>query len=140
MWNSRDMTDVGFDGSLGRDFDDVVVTVTNNFAQVSGTVADPRGLAVAAQVFAFPVEQDRWANYGWTPLRIRSVPAGSSGSYRVENLPEGDYFVIAVDASKGNAWLDPKFLAAAAPLATRVSVKWGEKPSVDLKVIDVVVK
>jgi hypothetical protein len=142
MWNGRDMTDIGFDGSQGTDFDNVVLTLTSNFAELTGVVADPRGPAVVAQVFVFPVEPDRWTNYGWTPLRLRSVPAGSTGSYRVDKpgLPEGEYFVIAVDAAKGNAWLDPKFLAAAAPLATRVSVKWGEKSEVNLKVVDVVVK
>ena len=48
--------------------------------------------------------------------------------------------MIAVDRSQIDAWTDAKFLAAAEPLATRVSLKWGEQKSVDLTVNTVKVK
>lgn len=139
MWDGRDVKDSGFDGTLGRDFDDVVVTLTNKFAEIAGVVRGDNGPAAGA-VLAFPVERERWTGYGWTPLRLLSTPAGSDGSYKLQRLPEGEYFVIAVDSAKSNAWLDPKFLAAAVAHATRISVKWGEKPTLDLTLAKVVVK
>jgi hypothetical protein len=139
MSAGRDVKDVGFDASLGRDFQDVVVTLTNKFAEVTGYVRDDRGTAAAA-VIAFPVERERWTGYGWTPARLLSVAAGSNGAYILDKLPEGEYFLVAVDATKSNAWVDPAFLAAAAPHATRISVKWGQKSALDLKVEMVVVK
>jgi hypothetical protein len=139
MWEGRDVKDSGFDGTLGRDFDDVVVTLTNNFAEVTGVVRDDDGPAAGA-VILFPVERERWTGYGWTPIRLQSAPSGSNGAYKLQRLSEGDYFVIAVDSTKSNAWLDPRFLAAAVPAATRISVKWGDKQTLDLKLAKVVVK
>jgi hypothetical protein len=139
MWDGRDMKDIGFDGTLGRDFDDVVVTLTNRSSEIKGTVRDDNGPAAGA-VLVFPAERERWTNYGWTPTRLQSVPAASNGVYRATRLPEGEYLVIAVDARLSKAWLDAKFLAAAAPLAKRIAVKWGEDVSLDLPIIEVVIK
>jgi hypothetical protein len=91
-------------------------------------------------VIAFPIERERWINYGWSPPRLRSARSGSTGAYQLQQLPEGEYFLIAVDGLKVNAWTDPKFLAAAVPQATRVSIKWGDKKTQDLAVVEVVVK
>jgi hypothetical protein len=139
MWDGHDVKDSGFDGTLGRDFDDVVVTLTNRFAEVSGVVRDGSTPAPGV-VLVFPVDRDRWTNYGWMPLRLRSASAASSGVYRVQRLSEGEYFLIAVDSAKSTAWMDPRFLAAAATHAARLSVKWGEKVTFDLKIESVVVK
>ncbi len=139
MVDGHDVKDSGFDGTLGNDFDDVVVTLTDKFAQMTGVVRDDRG-PVAATVIAFPVERDRWRGYGWTPRLLQSAPAASDGSYRLKELPEGEYFVLAIDAAQSAEWMDPKFLAAAAPFAKQISVKWGDTSSLDLKVIRVVVK
>lgn len=139
MWDGRDVKDTGFDASQGRDFDDVVVTLSNNLAEVTGVVSDIHGPAVGA-VLVFPAERERWSNYGWTPLRLQSVPAAADGTYRARRLPEGDYLMIAVSPSKGHEWVNQRFLAAAAPLAKRVSVRWGEKLSVNLPITDVVIK
>jgi hypothetical protein len=51
--------------------------------------------------------------------------------------PPGDYYVIGVDASLANAWQDPKFLDAAVPLATRVSLQWGESKAQDVKLVTI---
>jgi len=37
-----------------------------------------------------------------------------------------------VDESLATAWQDPKFLAAAAPLATKVTLGWGDTQNLDL--------
>jgi hypothetical protein len=138
-WDGRDVTDTGFDASLGRDFDNVVVTLTDKKIAVTGVVrlTDSR---VRATVIAFPVERERWTNFGWRPARFRSVPTSSTGAYVVDSLPEGEYFFIAVNSQHGNGWLDPRFLAAAAPLAARVSVKWGDKKAQDLMLSEVTVR
>jgi hypothetical protein len=137
--NGRDLKDAGFDGSLGGDFDDVVVTLTNRFAEISGVVSDA-GRAAAGAVIVFPVEREQWVNYGWEPLRLQSTPVASDGTYRAQRVPEGDYLVIAVDSAHSDAWLNQKFLAAAAPLAKHVSVKWGDRTSLDMSITDVVIK
>ena len=139
MSGGRDVIDTGFDGSLGIDFDDVVITLTTKVPTLTGVVRDAEGLA-SGVVIAFPVERERWVGYGLEPRRFRTAPAGLDGTFRVVDLPQGDYFLAAVDAKDINSWVDPKFLAAAAPLATRVTLKWGASITQDLKIVEVVVK
>jgi hypothetical protein len=135
----RDFTDAGFDGSTGRDYDDVVVTLTEKRTTLSGAVRD-RQAGRDAAVIAFPVERERWTNFGMAPRRVVSTQSASSGAYQFASLPAGDYYVIAVDSSRKNAWVEPGFLAAAAPLATRVTLKWGETVAQDLSIREVIVK
>jgi hypothetical protein len=139
MWQGRDLTEVGFDASSGRDFDDVVVTLTDKEAEVSGRVRDSRSSGLGA-VIAFPVDRERWSNYGWEARRIRTTRAASDGTYQLAGLPAGEYYVIAVDTSKVDAWTDPRFFAVAAPLATRIALGWGTKTTLDLGVRDVILK
>lgn len=133
----RDITDTGFDASTGQDIDDVVVTLTSRRTTVAGTVF---GAPATAAVIAFPVDPERWTNYGWDPQRLRTARSGSSGAYEIEGLPKGDYLVIAVDVAHISAWADPMFLAAAAPHATRISLDWGDKATLDLAYQDVRVR
>lgn len=138
-WNGRDVMDTGLDASAGRDFDNVVVTLTDKHTEITGVVSDRRGPAAAA-VIAFPADRNRWTNYGWSPARIRAARSTQAGAFQLQDLPEGEYLLIAVPMAKFEAWTDAKFLAAAAPLATPLSIKWTDKQSVNLTLHEVVVK
>jgi hypothetical protein len=80
----------------------------------------------------FPVEPDRWQRYGPQPDRLNSVPATPTGVYGIFRLPAGDYHVVAVQEGLAGAWKDPAFLEAAARVATRITVGWGETRVQDL--------
>lgn len=134
----RDIRDIGLDTSAGQDIDDLVITLTENVTSVQGTVRGDG--ASGAAVMVFPVERARWTDYGLDPLLIKSKSADSNGDFLMPGLPEGEYFAVAVDGLLHDAWTDPKFLEAAAPAATRFSLKWGENKSLDLAVSKVVVK
>jgi hypothetical protein len=41
------------------------------------------------------------------------------------------------DEDLATAWQDPKFLAAAAPLAARVTIEWSEAKTIDLNIVQV---
>jgi hypothetical protein len=139
MHGGRDVIDTGFDGSLGHDFEDVVITLTTKVPTLSGVVRDANGPA-SGVVIAFPVERERWVGYGLEPRRFRTAPAGLDGTFRVADLPQGEYFLVAVDARHVNEWTNPRFLAAAVPLATRVTLKWGASVAQELKLAEVVIK
>jgi hypothetical protein len=139
MANGQDVRDTGLDASLGTDFNDVVITLVNKTIELSGTVSG-HDAATPAGVIAFPVDRARWTDYGWDPTMIISKSLDSAGAFVVTGLPEGDYFVVAVPSSQHDAWTDPAFLDAASKVATRVSLKWGDKTSVDLSIAKVVVK
>jgi len=128
----RDYTNIPFDAS-GRDIDGVVVTFTDETATLAGSVRDAAGAVVSrAAVMAFPVEKAQWSNYGLRPDRIKTARVTSANDYRLTRLPAGDYFVVAVDESQESRWQEPAFLEAAARVATRVSLAWGDTKMLDV--------
>ncbi len=140
-WNGRDMTHRPFDTSDGRDFADVVITLTDKTAILTGTVLDERGLPAAnAMVIAFPVEREQWTHYGFTAPRLRAARTASNGTFRQTNLPAGEYFVAAIRVDQSADWRRAKFLEAASALATRVTLDWADTSNVGVKLVQVPVK
>jgi hypothetical protein len=130
MVDGRDIAASGIETTPGRDIDNVLVTLTSRTATISGRVA---GLnEQPAAVMVFPVDRNRWMDFGWRPDRLRSVRSGTNGAYTIESLPAGDYLAVAVDAAQINDWTNPRFLQAASLVATRISIDWGSKTTVDL--------
>jgi len=136
-WDGKDYTNRPLDASTGRDITDVVVTVTDKTTRVNGYAREQNQMATHGSVIFFPAEPDQWTNYGFSPRRILSSPIGTNGAFSATTLPPGNYLAIAVDESLATAWQDPKFLAAAASLATRITVEWGDAKTVDLTVMQV---
>lgn len=134
----REVRDTGIDTSAGRDIDDVVITLTENVTTIQGKVSGNG--AGGAAVIIFPVERARWSDYGMDPILITSKSADNDGAFAVTGMPDGDYFAVAVDGQQHDAWTNPKFLEAASVVATRFTLKPGEKKSLDLTVSKVVVK
>ncbi len=122
-WEGKDYTERPFDASAGVDIAGVVMTVTNASSSISGVVTDGRmALTSGAAVIAFPVEKERWSDYGFNPTGLKSVLTTSDGRYQVDGLPVGDDYLLAVPASQQVAWLDPAFLASHAARASRARV------------------
>lgn len=136
MTGGQNVAYTGLDGSLGRDLDDVVITLTSRRPELKGVVNGPTGPARAA-VLVFPEDRARWRDFGWDPAWIGSRGSGADGAFAFDALPEGDYFVIALDAALRHRWTDPAFLAKIAPQATRVSLKWGDAKSIALDLQEV---
>jgi hypothetical protein len=135
-----DVTDTGVDGASGREYDDVIVTVTNTGAELSGSVRDGSGRPATGAVILFPVDPKHWVDYGLTPDRMQSMNAGRDGSFKLTAINDGEYYVIAVPSAQSDAWLDHRFLAAAASRATRVSLKTGTPLTQNLQVSEVIVR
>jgi hypothetical protein len=133
MIGGRDFATRPIDASSAQDFDDVVVTFTDRIASIKGAVAvDPNAPPVS--VIAFPFERDQWSRYGMSAPRFKTIGVSNSGLYKIDNIPAGRYFVVAVDSDQAQRWSDLAFLAEASRVATEVSVGWGDTASQDLKV------
>jgi hypothetical protein len=140
-WQDRDYTYTPLDTAAGGDITDVIVTLTDQVSVLTGLVRDDRGGGVSnGALLAFPAEPSQWTDYGFQPARLRSVPVNNDGSYKFQNLPAGEYYLVAVDPSQADEWHDPKFLEAAAKVGTRVSLAWGETKAQDLHLVTVVVR
>ena len=133
MWNGKDYTAAPIDTTNGQDLDDVVITFTTERTQVSGTVTPSGGGPKPALVVAFPAERELWTDYGLSPNRLVTATVSTANAYTIGALPAGRYLLIALDASKSDAWRDPSFLASVAGQATAVSIDWGEKKTQDLQ-------
>jgi hypothetical protein len=136
VWQGADYTHTPFDMTTAASLTGVVITLTDQKQSVAGVVAAAPASGQGTSVIAFPVDPKRWTNYGLQPTLLRSVEVSADGRYEV-TLPAGDFYLAAVDGSLARAWIDPGFLKAAARVATRVSLAWGEKTLQDLRVVEV---
>jgi protocatechuate 3,4-dioxygenase beta subunit len=132
-FGGRDISDEPLE-IAGSDIDGVVLVLTDRPSQLSGTVRNAQGQGDAqADVVIFPADHQLWKQYGVTPRRARSIRAARTGAYSTQGLPAGDYYVVAVESTSTRDWQDPKFLEAAARVATRVTIVEGDKKALDLK-------
>lgn len=136
QWRGREYADSPIDVS-GENVDGVSVVLTEAGATISGVVTDSLSrIATDGAVLCFPVESSQWRDYGIAPRGIRVGRVGSAGRYVLDQLPAGDYYVAAVSKSEANRWQEPEYLAKLAIVARRISVKWGDSTSHDLRRLD----
>jgi hypothetical protein len=137
-WNGRDYTYAPFDTSSGEDITNVTITIdpSGKPATIAGSVPDVATRPHGAAVIAFPVEPAEWTNYGFRPSRFGRAAVADNGSYHL-TVPAGEYYVVAVDGDRINAWQDPRFLQAAAASAVRVAVDWNQTRNQPLTIVEV---
>lgn len=133
MVNGVDGSDVTFDLRLNQNIDNVVVTLTDRPAEISGVLQDAAGkpapeygLVVFSADAKYQVAQTRRTQY---------VRPDITGRFIVRNLPAGDYLISAVTDVENGQWNDPAFLAAlAASSPIKISVTEGEKKVQDIRI------
>ncbi len=116
-----------------EDLTDVVLTLTDKIARLSGTISDRNGGRDArANVVVFPADADGWRRGEYNPRRVRLVVGSSAGTYAVEGLPAGEYYVVAVDDDAASRWATPRFLDRVMSAVSRVTIAEGENKVVAL--------
>jgi Carboxypeptidase regulatory-like domain len=134
-------TDKSFDVRTGNDITNVLVTLTDKAAKLTGTVRSRDGApSPEAAIVLFPAQPSMWTNYGGQSQRIKAVMYLGGPGFLIQRIPAGEYYVIAVDLSAPDIWQDPRFFPAAAPLATRVTIGWGTAVVQDLTLQQVILK
>jgi carboxypeptidase family protein len=129
--DDKNITDTVLD--LQADTTSLVVVYTDRHSTVSGTVKDAQGdVSANAVVLAFPTDPERWSGYGTNPRAVKSAPASRAGAYTFQNLPAGEYFLIAIDGADADGWTDPKNLEVLTRQATRLTVAAREPRTLDL--------
>ena len=133
-WSLRDASHGGKDITSvaieldGESATGVMLAFTDKPTELSGTVRDASGNADArATVLVFPADPAGWVDTGSQPRRLRQVRAGQDGAYKINGLPAGDYYVVAVDDESTTAsWQDPAYLGGMARNATQVRLTEGD--------------
>ena len=136
--DGQDVTDaVMAFGRPNQSLRDVEIVLTDVVTHLSGRVADSRGAPGAdCMVIVFPVDEDR--RYDGSRFFATVRPA-QDGAIDLAGLPEGTYFVSAVDrlpegsGISEDAWQDPELLETAARKAVRVTLQQGQTVSVTLR-------
>jgi protocatechuate 3,4-dioxygenase beta subunit len=133
--NGTDITDAVLPfGIEKQSLNDVEVVVTDEVAEIAGTVTDTRGAPTRdALVVAFPTDPERRFD-GSRFFAMTRVSA--AGTYRLRALPPAEYFLTAIDRppdADEDAWQDPTSLEGFARVATLITITDGQHTSLDLK-------
>lgn len=129
-----DLTDLPFDVAA-RDVTDILVTVTDAPpTALSGTVTGAAlPLADDLSVLIFPADRRYWTSPSAAVRRFRQAAIAQTGTFTVQALAPGEYFVIAVPDDEAVEWQDARKLEVFARTAQRVILTDGGKASVTLR-------
>jgi hypothetical protein len=130
--NGADITDSGVEFKAGEDVTGIEVDLTQRSTSVSGMVNDSRGTPVKDYtVVVFSDDQQKWAlpMNRWTS----SARPDQDGRFKVNNLPPGGYYAVAVEYVANGEWNDPDWLERARMGATHFSLDDGASPTLTLK-------
>ena len=126
-----DVTDRTFDfGFVEETFPNAEVVLSNAGARISGAVADAtRRRATEFVVLAFSTNRANW----YTGSRhLKRAVTGESGSFDVDGLPPGEYFVAAIDALPRGDWQSADALDLLVQRAERVTLTEGQERTMTL--------
>jgi hypothetical protein len=134
--NGVDVSDTPLE--LTKDIPDLVLTFTDKWSGMSGTVHGADGnLDTTAVVVVFPTSAEGWKNYGTTPRRLKSGATNETGAFAISSLPPGDYYVVAIPEDQSDDWRDPATLDALSRIGTPITIAEGEHKTLDLRTKDV---
>jgi hypothetical protein len=115
------------------DLDNVEVTFGDRPASLTGVIRAGAGQRSApATVVLFPADVQRFASQGVPASLRRSIPTGENGTFTATGLLEGEYLVVAVDASQAIDIENPAVYTSLARLATRITIAEGTQANVTL--------
>jgi len=130
-WNDQDLADTGVDLQADVPLSGVVVTLTNQPAELGGTVIDAAGRPTGA----FPIVVFATDRAFWAPgsRRVLQAQPASDGKFTVVGLPAGEYYVAAVTRLEPGDLANRQFLEDLLPASLRMTIRDGEKKTQDLK-------
>jgi hypothetical protein len=110
----------------------VVVTLTDRAADISGTLLDAADRPVAGMtIVIFPADRSKWpANSSRVNRTARSGP---DGAYRFVSTLPGEYYLVVVTDLDPNDWTDPAFKDQLVPAAQKLTIGKGEKKVLNMR-------
>jgi hypothetical protein len=131
--NGVEISDTGFDfGARPETITDSQLVLSGNGASIFGRLRE--STSGNYFVVAFPTSREQRFAFS---RRVKFVRASADGSFRVQGLPPGDYFVAAVDNVEGTAdggeWQNPELLLRLESGAERITLLEGQSGNVTLR-------
>lgn len=131
--DGKDVLDFPFDFTSDSDLANVVLTVTDQTTEITGTLADNAGKPVPDYTVIIAPAEDQY----WTPgsRRISFARTRADGQYRLGNLPPGNYMIAVVTDLESGMQYDVEFLKTLTGAGSaRITIAEGEKVLRDLRV------
>jgi hypothetical protein len=133
MAGERDLVDYPLDVRAGQPIPDVVVTYSNQTAELSGRLLDAAGQPMRGMwILLFGTDRAVWSP-GSRRVKAPIRPA-EDGSFRFMSLPPGEYFLGVMTDVDPKQVGDPTLLEQLAPAAIRVTIGPGEKKTQDIRI------
>ena len=134
--NGIDATDRAMPfGRADQSLGDVEVVLTDVVSELGGTVGNDVGDPLPGSfVVVFATDRSRW--YAASRF-LRTAMAGAGGAFSIAGLPFGTYDAAAVmrlPAEGDDAWQDSEFLNELLRRASTITIRDGEKQTLNLRV------
>jgi protocatechuate 3,4-dioxygenase beta subunit len=132
-WHATAVTDRPIAVAAGRDVSEIVLTLTDRPAEISGVITDSAGRGTPGfSILVLPVDRS-----AWTPASSRFRAPSlvvRGGKFHVGRLPPGDYYLAALTGIDELDVLDERFLTEVAASALKITLAEGEKRIQNLRI------
>jgi protocatechuate 3,4-dioxygenase beta subunit len=131
--NGIDITDGGAEFRPGETTSGLEVELTSKGTSITGTVTASDGSPVKDYtVVVFSEHSEHWR----LPMTrwVTGTRPDQDGRFKVQNLPAGNYYAIAVEYVPQGEWGDPEILDRLKAKARRVQLSDGSAQAIELKV------
>jgi len=131
--SGREIADSSFELASGEEWNDVEVRVTKRSGTITGDIVnDQNAPVVEGTVVLFSTDNQKWFD---STRYVRATRPNQQGQWRVTGLPEGEYFVAAVDYVENGEWNDPEYLTSLRDVAAKLSVSEAGSATAHLKIV-----
>jgi hypothetical protein len=133
--NGVDVTDTGVDFKTGDAIAGVEIVLTTKTTGITGTVTGTDGAPVKDYtVVIFSEDSEHWR----LPMTrwVTGTRPDQEGRFKVQNLPAGTYYAVAVDYVPQGEWGDPELLERLRSNGKRFILDEGGSQTLDLKITD----
>jgi carboxypeptidase family protein len=129
--DGADITDAPYDFKPGNNVTGLVITLTDQLSEITGSVRDGRGEPVADYVLvAFPENTRLW---GAQSRFVQTTRPNQNGTFSIKGLPPGRYLAAVVPALENGLQNDPAVLEQLRPRARSFSLAEGQTLNLNLE-------
>ena len=133
-FSGRDVLDQSLEVKANQSVTGVVVTLTDQRAELSGTIVTESGEpAPEYLILVYSSDQRYWSARSG---RMSGARGGNDGAFVIRGLRAGHYRVATLLDAEFGAWFDPEFLRQLESASSPLSIAHGEKKRLDLRVPD----